>query len=287
VQDFMIAGCGRVWNVACQRYAHMKRTALLACICTLIPPTGAAGQVVAEPLVRAGTWTLTVEVGGAAFSDLERTRARPISGDLELGDFSRRVSARTAGSAGGWVGYWITDGWGVRAGMSYVPTSFTVWNDETARRALDAVGAWEDDPSYASLDLWMADATVVFQFPRRFGRVTPYGLVGGGLVRYDASDDAVMPPEARSRFADGIWQGGAAVFGVGAAIPLQRSDLLMSFELTNHLSRTPLGGRSAGEFFELGGVSMQIDPDAATSQENEVGLTSHVRLAVGLTLPLR
>jgi hypothetical protein len=265
----------------------MKRTALLVCLCTAALPGRAAAQVTGDTLFHAGTWMLTVEVGGAAFSDFDRTQARPVGGDIELGDFSRRVSARTAGSLGAWVSYWVADSWGVRAGMAYVPSSFTVWNDESARRALDLSTPADDDPGYASLDIWMAHAAAVFRFPHPFGRVRPYGIAGGGLIRYHVSDDGAMPPEARGRFAGGDGQAGAAMFGIGAAIPLQRGNLLMSFELTNHLSRTPLGDLSAGETFELGGVVMQNEPDSGMSGEDDVGLTSHVRVAFGLTLPLR
>ena len=266
----------------------MNRTALLFCACTVALPLRAAAQVSAEPWFRGGTWMMTVEVGGAAFSDFERSQARPVGSDGEIGDFSRRVSARTAVSLGGWVSYWIANGWGLRAGASYVPSSFTVWHDETARRTLDAgTGLDEEEPSYRSLDMWMADATVVFRFPHSFGRVAPYGMAGAALIRYRASGGDPMPPEARDRFEDGDLQTGAAMFGIGAAIPLQRRNLLMTFELTNHLARTPLGDDGAGETFELAGVLMEIQPDGQLAGDDEVGFTSHVRLALGLTLPLR
>jgi hypothetical protein len=79
----------------------------------------------------------------------------------------------------------------------------------------------------------------------------------------------------------------AAMIGIGAAIPLLRKNLMMSFEITNHLARTPLGDRSAGEMFDLEGVSMQLEPDSEISGENRIGMTNHLRLALGLTLPLR
>lgn len=268
----------------------MKRTALLLGLCAAALPLPAAAQVSAEPWFRAGTWMVTLEFGGAAFSDFERTQARPVAADLELGDFTRRVSARTAASAGAWVSYWIGNGWGLRAGLSYVPSSFTVWNDDAARRMLAAGSPDSDateDPSYASLDVWMANASVVFRFPRSFGRVVPYGLAGAGLIRYGVSGDAAIPPEARGRFEQGDYQTAAGMFGIGATIPLQRNNLLMSFELTNHLSRTPLGNGNTGETFELNGVLMEIGPGGGMSGEDDVGLTSHVRLALGLTLPVR
>jgi hypothetical protein len=147
-------------------------------------------------------------------------------------------------------------------------------------------GASSTETSYASLGIWMANASAVVRFPHSFGRVAPYGIAGVGLIRYRASGDAEVPPEAREAFADGEWQSAAGMFGVGAAIPLQRGNMLMTFELTNHLSRSPLSGGSAGEVFEVNGTLMEID-DADGSHENEVGLTSHVRLAFGLTLPIR
>lgn len=265
-------------------YCASFAMAVLLIACVTSP---GAAQVTAEPWFNRGTWMFTLEVGGAAFSDFEKTQARPTGNDIELGDFSRRVSANTAGSVGGWISYWIGKGWGVRAAMSYVPSSFSVWNDETAQRALDDIAPESDAPHYASLGILMANASAVFRFPRSFGRVAPYAMVGGGVIRYRASSDAELPPEARGRFDDGSWQTGAAMFGVGAAIPLQRKNLLMSFEITNHLAKTPLGDYSAGQVFDLSGVSMQLDPDTELSGENRVGLTSHLRLALGLTLPLR
>lgn len=272
-------------------WSRMNRTALIVCTCAVVLPIRASAQVSAEPWFRAGTVMLTVEVGGAAFSDFERTQARPLDPDIGLGDFSRRISARTAASAGAWVSYWVRNGWGLRAGVSYVPSSFTVWNDEAARRAVGGGGggiASGDDPSYASLDIWMTNGSLVYRIPHSFGRVAPYVIAGAGLVRYHIrGSDRPMPPEARGWFEGGDHQALAGMFGVGAAIPLQRNNLLMTFELTNHMSRAPLGDGNVGDTFELGGVLMEIGPGGGMAGEDDVGLTSHVRLAVGLTLPLR
>lgn len=274
----------------------MIRIALIVCMCAAALPVRAAAQVSAEPWFRAGTWMVTLEVGGAAFSDFERTQARPLDPDLEHGDFSRRISARTAASAGAWVSYWVSNGWGLRAGLSFVPSSFTVWTEEAASDAIGGAGtgseseglAAGDDPSYAALDIWMGNASVVFRFPRSFGRVAPYALAGVGVIRYHIrGSDRPMPPEALGWFEDGDHQALAGMFGIGAAIPLQRNNLLMSFELTNHVSRAPLGNGNVGDTFELRGVQMEIGPGGGMAGEDDVGLTSHVRLALGLTLPLR
>ena len=85
------------------------------------------------------------------------------------------------------------------------------------------------------------------------------------MVRYAAPGKAeALPPEARADFASGARTRPAVVVGVGAVVPLQREGLLLTFELTNHIVRSPLTG-----------------PDGGAE-----GTTSNVRLLVGLTLPL-
>lgn len=250
-------------------------------------PARGAAQVSAEPWFRGGTLMVTFELAGAAFTDFERSRARPAAATIELTDFSRRISARTSGSIGGWAGYWIGRRLGVRAGMTYTPTRFRVWNDETAQQALDAHDPNAVDPMYASLAIWALHGAALYRFPHSFGRVAPYALLGGGWMWYRSDAGEELPPEARTSFATGRVERGAGVAGLGAAIPLQRGNLLMTFELTDHIARAPLAEQDAGEMFELGGVSMQIDPDPGPSSSDHVGLTHHLRLAFGLTLPIR
>lgn len=251
-------------------------------------PSAAAAQVSAEPWFRGGTFMLTFEAGGAAFSDFDRSEVRPVAGEPAAGGYGRRVSARTSGSVGAWASYWIGDGVGIRTGLAWVPSSFDVWNEEAIQRLLEAGDPLDaSEQSHSSLDMWMANVSVLFRFPRSFGRVVPYGIVGGGLIRYRTSGDASLPPEARENFEDGAWETPAALIGLGATIPLQRRNLLLSFELTDHISRTPVSGAAHGEVFEMSGVQLILDPDGADGSPDDVSLTSHVRLTVGLTLPLR
>jgi len=226
----------------------------------------------------------TVEVGGAAFTDFQRGQAMPVSTNSELGDFQRRISARTSATVGLWTSYWISDGVGIRAGGAFVPSAFRVWNEESAQRIIDERSG-QETRSYAGLGIWMGEASVVFRFPASFGRVTPYALIGGGVVHYDSRKDAELPPEARRQFAEGAWSGAAGVVGIGAAIPLQRRNFLLSFELTDHITRTPLDDRGRGEQFELGGVPLVIDPDPGSGTDG-VGLTNNLRLVLGITIPV-
>jgi hypothetical protein len=246
-----------------------------------VPPP--AEQVSAEPAFRRGTWMLSAEVGGAAFTDFQRARAQPMAGD-DLPGFRRRVSAGTTATVGASVSYWLLDGWGLRGSLSYSPTRFSVWNEAHAQHVFDQFGT-EDETTYARLGSWTASTTAVFRFPFSIGRVVPYGMVGAGVVHYRLADREEVPAEARQKFSDGQWSGAAAVFGIGSAIPLQRYGLLMTFELTNHLARTPLDDEGVGEWFEFGGTHMQIEHDPARGNDGVV-TTNNLRLTLGLTLPL-
>lgn len=266
---------------------NWSRIAGLLAVATALTAAEAAAQVTAEPWFRAGTFMLTIEAGGAAFSDFDRSQVRPVSEDIALGDFRRRVSARTSGSAGVWATYWLAHGWGIRGGLGFVPSSFDVWNEDAARQVLEPGSPGEaSEPKHASLDIWLASAAVVFRFPHSFGRVVPYGIVGGGVIRYHASDDASLPPEAQQSSRNGDWQVPAALIGIGVTIPLQRRNLMLSFELTDHISRAPLSG-ARDQTFEMSGVPLLMNPDEGTRDSEKVDLTSHVRLSLGLTLPLR
>ncbi|HUF49203.1 MAG TPA: hypothetical protein VMN60_00100 [Longimicrobiales bacterium] len=241
----------------------------------------AQAQVRVEERLRAGTWVFTAELGGAAFTDFQRGQATLLHGGG--GELERRVSASTAATVGARVGYWPTDSWALRAGLSYAPSTFTVAHDEAGEPLLDAAddGASE---TYASLGIWLADVTAIFRFPRSFGRVLPYGIMGAGAVRYAHGDDAQLPPEARTTFESGQRTGAAAVFGLGGSITLQRHDTLLSFELTNHLVRSPLAGAKGGEQFDVDGVALRLD---AADEHSSPGLTNNLRLIVGLTLSVR
>lgn len=244
----------------------------------------AAAQASAETRYRPGTWMVGASFGGAAFTDFQRAVVRAPS-DAELGDFRRRVSASTTAAASASVTYWVGGTYGLRASVSYAPSAFSVWNDASAQRVLDQRNGGERE-RYSRLGIWFADATAIYRLPVRLGAIMPYGLAGAGLVEYRRGGEEAPPPEAAARFAEGRWRSAAAVFGVGAAVPLQRYDMLLNFELTNHLTRTPLNEEARGEWVELGGVPVQLDREADRGDDG-IGATSHLRLVIGLTLPLR
>jgi hypothetical protein len=251
----------------------------------------AAVRPSAEQWFRPGTWLLSAHVGGAAFTDFQRAQARPVPGaDVDrtgyAGDFERRISATTSVAFVAGATYWGGTSWGVRLAGAYVPTRFSVHTREQALRVL-AADPESGEPRYASLGISMADVAIVFRFPHSLGRIVPYGVAGVGVVHYRVRGDEDLPAEARAGFADGGRTSPAAVFGLGAVLPLQRNNLLLSFELTNHLARTPLDDAGRGEPFDVGGVPMQLADDGPSADTDGIGMASNLRLSVGLTMPVR
>lgn len=246
-------------------------------------PCTAAAQVSAEPWLRPGTLNLTAEIGGAAFSDFHRARARPVVPIADMHDFQRRVSARTSITVGATATYWVGTGWGVRLGGAFVPTRFSVWNEETAELRL-APTSLDEEPMHASLGVWLGNAAITFRFPRSFGRVVPFGVVGAGAVHYSLRDDNNLPEEARTQFDGGSRTMPAALLGIGATLPLEREGLLLNFELTNHLSRSPLDSARGSEPFDISGVVVELAPGSDASGLHGTGMMSNLRLTVGLTM---
>lgn len=248
-------------------------------------PCAIAAQVSAEPWLRPGTLNLAVEIGGAAFSDFHSARARPVVPITDMHDFQRRVSARTSITLGATGTYWVGAGWGVRLAGAFVPTRFSVWNEESAELRLDPFPL-DEDPMYASLGVWLGSGAVTFRFPRSFGRVVPYGMVGAGVVHYSLRDDSALPAEARTQFDGGARTMPAALLGVGATVPLQREGMLLNFELTNHLSRSPIDSSRHGDPFIISGVPIELAPGSDTSGLHGTGMTSNLRLTLGLTMAM-
>jgi hypothetical protein len=228
-------------------------------------------QSVADRLFRRHELTLGLAGGGAAFSDFQRAQA-VADGDV----FDRRISAQTTVAFSGTVTYWISRYWGVRAQASYSPSRFV------QRTPGEAMG--EEQALYAPLAVYMMDGDVLFRAPIVLGRVAPYGLIGAGMIEYraDPGTDDPLPAEVEETFEGDRQRRFAGVMGVGAVIPLDRHPFRLTFELSNHVSRSPVEAPSAGRVRE-GAI---IDPDGWHDDDDGSGLTSHVRLMIGVALPI-
>jgi hypothetical protein len=233
----------------------------------------ATAQTPAERLFQTGVVTVGIAGGGAAFSAFQRGQA--LAGSTE---FDRRLSAQTTVAVSGTVTWWLARHWGARLHGSYSPSRFVLNEAEQLSGRVSA------EASLARLGVFMADFDILFRAPIVWGRVAPYGLVGAGAVEYRA-DPALrepIPAEAATSFESGTRRRFAGVFGVGARIPLDDHAFHLTFELTNHLTRSPVDSPVRGMTRE----GVYLDPDGWGTEDDGAGLTSNVRLMIGLAMPI-
>ena len=225
--------------------------------------------------------------GGAAHSDLQRSDARAEwveTGGLEQRDFSRRLSPATALAVGGAAGYWVTPWWGVRLQGTLIPSRFEVSVSQREKAQLPEDSLLMGSDRFSDLRIWTADLQFTFRAPfTPRGRVAPYGFLGAGMVRYDALNNQPLPPEAESSFSGRPPTKASAVFGIGALVPLQRRGLALSFELSDHVVRTPVE-EAAGSAADASGVRLFTHQSAEADGAARVRLTSHIQLLIGVTL---
>lgn len=258
----------------------MWRTWMSAFGLTLSAVSLAGAQISAEHLFRKGSVAISITAGGAAFSPFQRAIEQPDTGALR---FERRLAAGTTGAVGADVAWWLGRVVGVRAHASYMPSRFAVQRDRAGEEWLRERSVAEQTPSYGRLSVWAADVSALIRPPLTLGRVAPYGILGAGVVSYRPQSSRRLPPEAEAAFTGGARTSPAAVAGVGALVPLEKGDLLLSFAVTDHITRTPVESGEAGTWRD-GPNRSSLYPDDV---KGRVRLTSNVRLMVGLTIPLR
>src|SRR5690606_31239009 len=172
-----------------------------------------------------------------------------------------------------WLGRHVA----LRVQGAWAPTRFELRSSETYTTLGES--AEDEAPPLSRLHVWMYDLDMLFRLPLSLGRVEPYAVAGVGAIEYrlQTAEDEVVPEPARMAFDGGRQRRFAGVLGLGAVIPLERHGLLLNFELSSHITRTPLSEDAAP------GV---VQAPEAGSRVVVVGYTRGVRLMLGLTIPL-
>ncbi|HEU5209185.1 MAG TPA: hypothetical protein VFU06_07220 [Longimicrobiales bacterium] len=250
------------------------RIAILLCCCFgALPQSGQAQAVSADYLFHRGVVALSVFGGGIAFSDFRR-EAEWLGPDQP---FEQRLSASTSVLGSAAVSAWLGRRVAVRVQGAWTPTRFELRSTET----YTALGESNEDtaPTLSRLDVWMYDVDLLFRLPLSLGRVEPYAVAGLGAIEYRlrTGEEEVVPEPAEMAFNGDRQRRLAGVLGVGAVIPLERHRLLLNFELSSHIARTPISESA---------VPRAVPDPEAESRVDEVGYTSGVRLMIGLTVPL-
>ena len=252
----------------------------------LLPATAAAQTGIRAPQ----GWSLGVFGGAAAFSDMLRGSVRVVRASTtgtEERELARRVGAETSTAVGAQVAFWPGRHWGVRLHGIYSPSRFeTIMQESEAEYAGMPSTSVEGD-RLAGLDVLSADLQLLFRLPTIKNRVMPYGILGGGVVRYSVQKgEEPVPQEAQGDFEGGVKVRPAAVFGLGAMLPLSHRSFRLHFELTNQIAGTPLQGGHQHSILNADG-RIEIDPRDEPSGERRVSVTNTARFMVGASFAFR
>lgn len=193
--------------------------------------------------------------GAAAFSDMQRGSlevVRVTGSGVEARDLALRIGAETSTVLGAHMSFWPSRNWGVRLHGTFAPTRF-----ESLMGGADAQLLPEfapDSSRYAGLHVATAELQALFRLPTIKNRVLLYGIIGGGVSRYEAAGaEDPVPPEAAGDFEDGARLQPGGVFGLGAMLPFRNRAFRLHFELTDHVTATPISapGGTDGDIVEL------------------------------------
>ncbi len=260
----------------------MKRIALLL----LLLGHSLALSAAAQTGIRAPRGlSLGVMGGVAAYSDFQRGSVmvtRPTAEGVEERELARRVGAKTSTALSGYLSFWPSANWGLRLQGTWAPTRFETLMKESEAEFAGVPRSSEEDARLAGLDVLSADLQLLFRLPTIRNRIMPYGILGGGIMQYRAAGGAPLPEEAEEEFGQGHRIRPTGVFGAGAMLPLSNRAFRMHFELTNHLTSTPVQGGSA-QAVETTDGTILFAPAAQPPGETRVKLTSTVRFMVGLS----
>ena len=204
--------------------------------------------------------------GAAAFSDMQRGNARVFratSAGMETRALGRRIGAETSTTMGAYLSFWPNRNWGIRVYGTYAPTRFQTIMRETHA---DLLNPAPDSIRLARLDVTTADLQILFRLPTIKNRVMLYGIAGGGVARYQTrgADEDPIPEEAAADLGGGPRTHPGGVFGLGAMLPFRNRAFRLHFELTDHITETPIG-----------------TPEDASDGADPVTLTNSVRFMVG------
>lgn len=209
-------------------------------------------------------WSLGVFGGGAAFTDFQRASIhgfRPTGGGkLEEREIAQLVGAETAGAIAGTLAFWPSRNWGIRARGALAPTRFETVIRKSDADFMNAPETSEETGKLAALAISSLDGQILFRLPTIRGRIMPYGIVGGGVVRYALGrGDERVPEEAADDFEEGGSQTrGALSFGLGAMLGLRPERWALHFELTDQIARTPVEGTSSDQIRTTSSVAFMV-----------------------------
>lgn len=224
--------------------------------------------------------------GAAAFSDMQRGSVRvfrPTAAGIESRELPRRVGAETSTALAANLAFWPSRNWGLRLHGTYAPTRFETVMKESEADFAGMPRNSEETGRLAGLNITTADLQLLFRLPTIKNRVLLYGIVGGGAARYEVvAGEEPVPEEAEGEFEGGVKFRPEGMFGLGAMLPFKNRAFRLHFELTDHLTSTPLEGGDP-QTVELPDGEVLFDPQDEPAGERRVTVTNGVRFMVGVS----
>lgn len=167
-------------------------------------------------------WGVALGAGGTAYTALHRTGE------------SKRLSPHTSGMFMAALNFWPTRNWGIRAQGTLMPTRFEEIEPAFQMQA--------DSITYAPLTIESYQVQANFRMPTIRNRIMPYGIAGGGVMRFKATRrlDQPLPKEAVADFGGGTRQSPSASFGLGARVQSRDNGWALNFELVDQIARSPM-----------------------------------------------
>lgn len=244
-----------------------------------------AGRVAAQtsdapPGVRA---SVTVHAGGTAFTRFQHVTLEATGSPQ--GTYPASLSSATAASLGADLTLWFSDWVGTRLHLGYAPSSFEVRLTEEDR--VEVLGDESDYQrlDYSDMSIFTAGGAAVLALPIRSSRgVAPYVLLGGGGTLYAADERGARGLDAAFD-GESIAIAFAAVAGLGVKIPLASARISLSFEITDHVTPTPVPGDDDRILLETGDLRV-TNRLHAMADDTETAYVHAVAVAAGLTFAL-
>lgn len=212
--------------------------AVLACAAAL--PHELAGQGtpvrIGHP-VHPGAITISLLAGGSAFSKLQPVTVETPGGET----YPAALALSTTTTLGAEVSYWLRNWLGLRLQGSYAPGEFQLRMREERRDSLLGPDAGPSDLRFSDVSAYTYAGAAVLNLPLATGRTQPYALLGAGAVSYGADEQDARGLEAAFEGSDRSTRV-AGLAGLGLRVPLREGSVALTFELTDHVSRTPVPG---------------------------------------------
>lgn len=252
------------------------RAAAALAVALLAGTTDARAQTdVARPFAL----SVTVHAGGTAFTRMQNITVE--AAGLLQPSYPGEIAASTAATLGADMTLWFRPWLGARIHFLYAPSNFELRLTEEDREEVLGEASSYESLDYSDLSLFMMTGAVVLALPIRSAHVAPYALLGLGGALFSADRRGAQGLDAAFDGYATAMQG-VAVAGIGLKIPLNAGRVSLSFEITDHVMRTPIPEHDDRVLLDTGTLRA-INQQHPLAVEDDARYMHSVGIAAGLS----